>query len=266
MAKDWPYLSIEELLAASERAFDALSRDDWLQAFAAHARIGAPKDGDAQGAAEQAGVAAAADTELAELARLNAEYEQRFGHVFLICATGLSSGEMLAALRERIVNPAAAEFDNARREQRKITALRLRGPASPHGDLPMTAISTHVLDLARGIPASGVAVELHTGPFRAPTPPPPTTAAPSTVAAITPWQLLSSATTDADGRATGMAGAAGVAPGLCRLVFATGPYERARGAEPFIEEAAITFTVSGEARLHIPLLLSPFGLSIYRGS
>ncbi len=135
----------------------------------------------------------------------------------------------------------------------------------------MTSISTHVLDLARGVPASGLAVELSTALSRnatpSPSPPPPTiTAAPPPATVTTSWQLLSSATTDGDGRATGLAGAAGVAPGLCRLVFATGAYERARGAEPFIEEAAVTFRVSGEARLHIPLLLSPFGLSIYRGS
>jgi OHCU decarboxylase len=140
MAKDWPFLDTEELLAASEHAFDALSREDWLEAFAAHARIGAPKDGDLRGAAEQAGVAAAAGTELAELARLNAAYEQRFGHVFLICASGLSAAEMLTELRARIVNPAATEFQNAEREQRKITALRLRSAPSsretPSGAIP----------------------------------------------------------------------------------------------------------------------------------
>jgi 5-hydroxyisourate hydrolase len=112
----------------------------------------------------------------------------------------------------------------------------------------MTAISNHILDLARGVPAAGVRVDLLSsmGDSR--------------------WVELGSATTDQDGRAAGLAVPAGAPPGLCRLVFATGPYERAHGAEPFVEEASITFRVSGEARLHIPLLLSPFGLSIYRGS
>jgi OHCU decarboxylase len=141
MARHWPYRDTDELLAASEHAFDALSREDWLEAFAAHARIGAPKDGDPRGAAEQAGVADAAATELAELARLNAAYEQRFGHVFLICASGLSAAEMLAELRARSVNPAATEFENAKREQRKITALRLRS-ALPSRETPSGALPT----------------------------------------------------------------------------------------------------------------------------
>jgi 5-hydroxyisourate hydrolase len=112
----------------------------------------------------------------------------------------------------------------------------------------MTAISTHVLDLARGAPASGVRVDLLSS------------------VRDSAWVDLGSATTDQDGRAAGLAGPAGAPPGLCRLVFATGPHERAHGTEPFVEEATITFRVSGEARLHLPLLLSPFGLSIYRGS
>lgn len=140
VAAGWPYPNLGELLLASERAFDALSSQDWLITFAAHARIGEPKHGDARDAAEQSGVAAAPGAELAELARYNAEYEQRFGHVFLICATGLSAGEMLAALRERIDNPAATELANAQREQRKITALRLRASFSP-GAIPAGAIS-----------------------------------------------------------------------------------------------------------------------------
>lgn len=126
MADGWPYPSPAALLEAAERIFDELQRDDWLEAFAAHARIGEPQPGDARGAVEQAGVSGAAATELQELERLNSEYESRFGHVFLICASGLHASQMLAALRERIGNDAAAEFALAAGEQRKITALRLR--------------------------------------------------------------------------------------------------------------------------------------------
>jgi 5-hydroxyisourate hydrolase len=112
----------------------------------------------------------------------------------------------------------------------------------------VTAISTHVLDLARGVPAAGVRVDLLSS------------------VPDSGWVDLGSATTDQDGRAAGLAGPGGAPPGLCRLVFASGPYLRALGTEPFLEEATVSFTVGGEARLHIPLLLSPFGLSIYRGS
>jgi OHCU decarboxylase len=105
--------------------FDELSRDDWLQAFAAHAAIGAPRPGDRQGAGEQAAVAAAGDELLDALRDGNERYRQRFGHVFLIRARGRSAGELLAALNERIENTPEQELRNAAQAQREITALRL---------------------------------------------------------------------------------------------------------------------------------------------
>lgn len=131
VALDWPYASLAALLDASERAFDVLEREDWLQAFAAHARIGEPRADDPRGSAEQAGVRRADDAELRELRRLNAEYESRFGHTFLICASGLSAAQMLAALRTRIGNAPPVEFERAKLEQRKITALRLQEVLRP---------------------------------------------------------------------------------------------------------------------------------------
>ena len=120
-----PYDTREALLIASERAFDRLRRDDWMEAFAAHAPIGAPGPGDATGAREQAAVAGA-DAELAiALAAGNVAYRRRFGFVFLIRARGRSGGEMLDALRARIDNPVEVEFANACAQQREITALRL---------------------------------------------------------------------------------------------------------------------------------------------
>lgn len=127
VASSWPYASFAELLDACERAFDGLARADWLEAFAAHARIGRPDVGDARGSSEQAGIQAASDRARAELATLNAEYDQRYGHIFLICASGLSAEAMLAALRARLGNTADVEFEIATGEQRKITRLRLRG-------------------------------------------------------------------------------------------------------------------------------------------
>jgi OHCU decarboxylase len=127
VASSWPYPSFAELTDASERTFDSLTREDWLEAFSAHARIGRPDTGDKRGSREQAGIERASKQARAELVTLNAEYDQRFGHIFLICATGLSAEAMLARLRERLGNTAAAEFEIATGEQRKITRLRLRG-------------------------------------------------------------------------------------------------------------------------------------------
>ncbi len=121
-----PYTTPEAVLDHAEAAFDALAREDWLQAFAAHARIGAPRADDGRGAAEQAGAATASADELAALRGLNDRYEARFGHVFLISASGLEARQMLAALRERLANPPARELEIVAAQQREITRLRLR--------------------------------------------------------------------------------------------------------------------------------------------
>ena len=120
-----PYTTCEELLLASEQAFDRLCRGDWMDAFEAHSMIGAPGPCDAAGAREQAGLEGA-DAELRmALAAGNVAYRQRFGFVFLIRARGRSAVELLAALRSRIDNPFEVEFAAACAQQREITVLRL---------------------------------------------------------------------------------------------------------------------------------------------
>jgi len=119
MAAGRPYPSLDAVRAAIETTFNSMTWDDVVEAMAAHPRIGARAGG--QSAAEQAGVG---DASRAALAAGNADYEQRFGHVFLICATGLSGEQMLAALRARLDNDQATERMVAARELREITALR----------------------------------------------------------------------------------------------------------------------------------------------
>jgi OHCU decarboxylase len=118
-----PFPDEEALFAAAERIWWELSPEDWRQAFAAHPRIG--ERGTGWSEAEQAGARAAAAPVLAELAAANRAYEARFGHVFLICATGKSAGEMLAALRARMSHEPGEELRVAAGEQAKITRLRL---------------------------------------------------------------------------------------------------------------------------------------------
>jgi OHCU decarboxylase len=126
MERGRPYATPEAVLDHAEAAFDGLAREDWRQAFAAHARIGAPRAEDARGAAEQAGAASATAEELAALRGLGERYEARFGHVFLIRASGRDAGAMLAALRERLENPPARELEIAAAQEREITRLRVR--------------------------------------------------------------------------------------------------------------------------------------------
>jgi 2-oxo-4-hydroxy-4-carboxy-5-ureidoimidazoline decarboxylase len=121
MAAWRPYSSFAAVEGAISAAFESLDWADVLEAMAGHPRIGARVAG--QSAAEQSGVT---DSSRAALAAGNAEYEKRFGHVFLICATGLSGDQMLEALGERLKNDPYTERKVATAELRTITVLRAR--------------------------------------------------------------------------------------------------------------------------------------------
>jgi len=117
-----PYAGLEELLAASDTAMAGLTAADLAEAMAGHPPIGRPKAGDPVSAREQGGVR---EAERAELLRLNLAYQDAHGHVFLICATGRSGEEMLAALKERIGNDSHTERGIVRTELGKINRIRL---------------------------------------------------------------------------------------------------------------------------------------------
>jgi len=121
-----PYRDVTEMMAAAESAWAGLTAEDWLKAFAAHPRIG-EKGGHAPETSEreQRKLAQGSDVTLTAIAAQNREYERRFGHVFLIAASGRTADEILAALRRRMGNDAATELQVAAAEQRKITRLRL---------------------------------------------------------------------------------------------------------------------------------------------
>jgi len=119
-----PFGDDAALFAAAERAWWSLEPSDCLEAFAAHPRIG-EQAGDAWSRAEQSGMAAA-DVEMRRaFSDGNRAYEERFGHVFLICATGRSADDMAAELQRRLGNDPASELRIAAGELLKITRLRL---------------------------------------------------------------------------------------------------------------------------------------------
>ncbi|MCX4745291.1 2-oxo-4-hydroxy-4-carboxy-5-ureidoimidazoline decarboxylase [Kitasatospora sp. NBC_01287] len=120
-----PWSDREALLAANSAAMDSLAVADLDDAMAGHARIGKPKAGDATSEREQAGIHGVDQALLDDLREANAAYEAKFGHVFLICATGRTAATMLAALRERFSNDAATEAEIVRGELRKINDIRL---------------------------------------------------------------------------------------------------------------------------------------------
>lgn len=267
-----PYRSIDALIARSDASVAAMTEADLRAALAGHPRIG---DRQAMAAGwssqEQAGVRVDDAEFMRALAVANAAYEQRYGHIYLVCAAERNGRELLELLLERLRNDRATEWRVVGAELAKINQLRLRklvvGPA-PVPPVPVSppvteapraepvaddqrrtrapaasGLSTHVLDTARGEPAAGVVVRLELN-----------------------GRELGRATTDADGRIAGF-GVGQLGAGVYRLVFETGAYLGSSGGAAFFPEVVVTFRADGQRpRYHVPLLLSPHAYSAYRGS
>ena len=133
MADARPFSDPEAVFAAARDKWRTATQPERLEAFAHHPRIGDPGSAktanDAQGHAwaskEQAGAAAASDDVKSSLQAGNRAYEAKFGHVYLVCATGKSAKEMLALLTERLTHTPDEELRIAAGEQEKITRIRL---------------------------------------------------------------------------------------------------------------------------------------------
>lgn len=138
-----PFVSIDAVLGQADDAWQSLDPDDWHEAFMHHPRIGERTSEVPQGSRaaawssrEQAGAAGAAAGLRDALAAVNQAYEQRFGYIYIVCASGKSAEELLSLARQRLTNTPAAELRVAAEEQRKITRLRLQQlfaePAAEH--------------------------------------------------------------------------------------------------------------------------------------
>jgi len=112
----------------------------------------------------------------------------------------------------------------------------------------MRSISTHVLDISRGKPAAGVPITIEKKEAAG-------------------YARVNTGTTDADGRVKDLVAEGKLTEGTYRITFDTGTYYAAQGVEGFYPEAAIVFVVrDAQTHYHVPLLLSPYGYSTYRGS
>jgi 2-oxo-4-hydroxy-4-carboxy-5-ureidoimidazoline decarboxylase len=127
-----PFRAFVRMLDEADEIWWSLSPDDWREAFDHHPRIGeqtaaVPQAGVARAwsADEQRGAAMSSDATRQALADGNREYERKFRHIYLVCATGKSAEEMLALLQTRLANDPASELRVAALEQAKITRLRL---------------------------------------------------------------------------------------------------------------------------------------------
>ncbi|MEO5580957.1 MAG: 2-oxo-4-hydroxy-4-carboxy-5-ureidoimidazoline decarboxylase [Gemmatimonadaceae bacterium] len=128
-----PFASIDSLLIAADEVWASTDAVDWHEAFAHHPRIGGKETVDVQSsrasawsAAEQAATSTAGPGVQAELVSINQQYENRFGHIYIVRASGRSAEEMLTLARQRLLNDPESELLAAAEEQRQITRLRLR--------------------------------------------------------------------------------------------------------------------------------------------
>jgi hydroxyisourate hydrolase len=283
MARARPFPSAAAMMDLGDAVWVSLDAADWFEAFAAHPRIGelvSPSLDDARDGAElvegprpagvdsseggpsgpggssrsnwegeeQSGARLADADARRRLAEGNGQYEARFGYMFIVCATGKSVEQMLEMLEARLKNDPHEELRIAADEQRQITRLRL-GKLLDEETGARHMITTHVLDTARGGPAVGITVILE-------------------LRHHSEWSPIGRGATDESGRVTSLTTDKELVPGTYRLTFDTGTYHRDQGINmPFFPEAKITFYVRDpDEHYHVPLLLSPFGYSTYRGT
>jgi OHCU decarboxylase len=125
-----PYATGDALHKAADSIWWKLDRADWLEAFSHHPQIGDKPAGGSESArrwaaGEQAGASAASEDVKARLARANRAYFEKFGYIYIVCATGKSAEAMLAILNQRLQNDAPSEISIAAEQQRLITRIRV---------------------------------------------------------------------------------------------------------------------------------------------
>jgi 2-oxo-4-hydroxy-4-carboxy-5-ureidoimidazoline decarboxylase len=255
-----PYPTVAALHEALMGAVRAQSPDDQIAFVRNHPDLAgkAARAGDMAPASvsEQAGLGLdrLSDEEYARFERLNAAYQQRFGFTFVVCVRRLTRDAVLDAFERRLGNDPATELATALDEIGYITRLRLVERVDGPGLPPVFGrLSTHVLDTHRGGPAQGVPVALYevgrSGRAR-----------------------LAEAVTNADGRTDApLVSGAPLRIGVYELVFQVGDYFAGRGldlpGQPFLGEVPLRFGISEpEGHYHVPLLVTPWSFSTYRGS
>ena len=133
-----PFATHANVFEAAESVWNSLDSADWLEAFHHHPRIGEVTSAATQGelaqrwsSAEQSALSTTAQDVRVRMAELNKQYEQRFGFIYIVCATGKSAEEMLAMAEQRMQNGVDAELRVAASEQARITRLRLEKLLQP---------------------------------------------------------------------------------------------------------------------------------------
>jgi 5-hydroxyisourate hydrolase/2-oxo-4-hydroxy-4-carboxy-5-ureidoimidazoline decarboxylase len=252
MMTHFPFTSEKVLVDLSAKIwYDECGETDWRESFTHHPKIGDVKSLTEKFAGkEQAGVAVATTQTIEALAKANTDYENKFGFIFIVCATGKSANEMLQILLDRLKNTLQEELHIAMGEQQKISIIRFKKLLTD-GDfsfLKISQITTHVLDTAVGLPGKNISIRLQSKINNS-------------------WQTISQGITNADGRIPDLLPQErSLKPDTYKMVFDTGSYYANQNLKTFYPEVEIQFSTFDETHYHVPLLINPFGFNTYRGS
>jgi 2-oxo-4-hydroxy-4-carboxy-5-ureidoimidazoline decarboxylase len=254
-----PYPTVEALHAGMLRAVTGAPADKQLAFIREHPELGSKvkrADLTADSQAEQGGLGLdqLSEEEFARFSNFNAAYRDKFGIPFIVCVRRHTRDSILAQYERRLMNDSEGERAAALREVAFITRLRLtaivEGPEMPKTD---GRLSTHVLDNVSGKPAAGVRIALYE-------------------VGASARGLLTQAVTNADGRTDmPLLSGAPLRIGTYELQFHVGDYFSARqiaAADPaFLDVVPIRFSIAEpEGHYHVPLLVTPWSYSTYRGS
>jgi len=249
LMKHFPFSSAEDLVSkATDIWYNKCLADDWRASFSHHPKIGDTSSLKKKYAGdEQSSVKSASASTIESLAKANEDYENKFGFIFIVCASRKSAEEMLRLLKDRLSNNTHDEMNIAMGEQHKITIIRLKKllDSENWNWLKPSQLTTHVLDTSIGKPGKDITIKLQ-----------------SAIGAV-----IAQGVTNSDGRIGDLLPPERtLASGNYSIIFDTGTYFASNNIKGFYPEVDIQFTVTDDTHYHVPLLINPFGYSTYRGS
>ncbi|VAI07004.1 unnamed protein product [Triticum turgidum subsp. durum] len=256
-----PFDSLANTLLTARRIWlNEVDVTGWLEAFAAHPPIGTTSSSVSKWSKEEqsAALSTATDSTAQELSEWNAKYREKFGFVFMICASGRTAPEVLAELKRRYANRPIVELEAAAEEELKITELRLAKLFSAETAAPPTSGENHISQPDK---AAAAGIEVHLEMWKDASSPPS-----FDNKEFKGWTTLGTSITNNDGRSGQLMDIVdNVAPGFYRISFNTSKYAPS-GFFPYV---SIIFEIKRSQtteHFHVPLLHSPFSFTTYRGS
>jgi 2-oxo-4-hydroxy-4-carboxy-5-ureidoimidazoline decarboxylase len=256
-----PFAGLAALFAAMKGAVERAPAELRLALIKAHPDLAdktqraAGLTADSNAEQTSVGLDRLSDAEYDAFERVNNVYRSKFGFPYIVCVRRHTRDSILRDFEQRLPNDAAAETQRSIEEICRIAALRLDQQVDADDRLPVHGrLSTHVLDTHNGKPAAGVAVEL------------------VELAELGTSRVVARTVTNADGRTDQpLIGGRPIPIGTYELIFSVGEYFAKRQVPlsdpPFLDRIPLRFSVGEpESHLHVPLLVSPWSYSTYRGS